>query len=648
MMTISIIITTKNRSPELLRTLNVLRSLDPQPLEVLITADGCTDDTVELVESEKRKGEIKNILLIVNEVGKGSVASRDRMMREATGDLLLTIDDDSYPEQMDCLETLRELFEKNPKMAIATFPQRTEEYPVTLTQTNFGEAHSVRSFPCSGACLRVSTYRSLQGFEPMFFHMYEEPDYAIQCVADGWDVLFTPEITVRHHWTGSGRSELRNHHFHARNELWSTVMRVPFPQMVFIIFWKIFSQAAYATGRGGEWLIKEPLWWLAAVQGLSRAFTHRHIVTWSGYKKWIALPDYNQHISHLIGASRGREADPRIVSVPEKITEPPKGLCNSQNIATGIRISIICPSYNRLSFIEECILGAMPIPASEFILVDDGSTDATLEFALTLQERYGKERIVVIPLGGNKGAQVARNRGMEQARGDMVLFCDSDDVLVPSGVEDLLETLTQNSDIDYAYGKVVKTDASLKPLEGLESIGSPFVDSPVEMAGYHWHTMGPLYRRSYLEKVGPWNLELTGSQDWEYQARVKLAKGRGLFVDRLIGYWRQHEGGRVGARKFRPDYVRSVVKGCDVILSGARTAGKYDRLLQRRVVKKLIIHAVESGANGDQSLKRLCLSHAATVTTPDSLYSVIIEVNKHLPLWIDRIIWGIIFRGNPK
>ena len=283
-------ITTKNRALDLEQTLGVLKGLDPQPLEVLITADGCSDDTVEMVKSEKTKGEIKNILLFVNEEGRGSVASRDRMIREAKGDLVLAIDDDSYPEQLDCLETLQELFEKNPNLAIATFPQRTDEYPESLTIENFPEAHSVRSFPCSGACLRVSTYRALRGFEPMFFHMYEEPDYALQCVANGWDVLYTPVVSIRHHWTGSGRSELRNHHRHARNELWSTVMRCPFPQMLLMIAWRILSQAKYATSRGMGWLIREPLWWWDAIKGLPQAFLRRHPVSWAGYRKWLSLP----------------------------------------------------------------------------------------------------------------------------------------------------------------------------------------------------------------------------------------------------------------------------------------------------------------------------------------------------------------------
>jgi len=284
-MTFSVMITTKNRSADLSRTLRVLRDLNPAPWEILITADGCTDDTVEVVCRE-----CPLAILISNEEGRGSVASRDRMMREAKGNLVLALDDDSYPEQMNCLTTLQVLFENNPKLAIATFPQRSDEYPKTLTQVNFGEAYQVRSFPCSGVCLRVSTYRSLQGFEPMFFHMYEEPDYALQCVSDGWDVLYTPAITIRHHWTGSGRSELRNHHRHARNELWSTVMRCPFPQMIVMIGWRIMSQARFAASRGISWLIREPLWWWNAIKGIPKVLRRRHPVSWGGYRKWLRLP----------------------------------------------------------------------------------------------------------------------------------------------------------------------------------------------------------------------------------------------------------------------------------------------------------------------------------------------------------------------
>ena len=278
-------ITTRNRAVDLQSTCRALRQLDPPPLEILITADGCTDETLAMV-----KAELPNATLIVNEQRQGSVASRDRMMREAHGDLVLALDDDSYPEQVDCIAEIVRLFEDRPLLAVLHFPQRTDEYAETLAQTDFGSEHLTRSFANSGAVLRRSTYLQLPGFEPRFFHMYEEPDYALQCVAAGYDVLFSPMITIRHHYSAETRDEIRIHHRHARNELWSTVMRCPFPFAVGIAAWRVFSQFRYACKRGWSWVVREPLWWGQAVAGIPYCLRKRRPVSWGSYKRWLKLP----------------------------------------------------------------------------------------------------------------------------------------------------------------------------------------------------------------------------------------------------------------------------------------------------------------------------------------------------------------------
>ena len=281
----------------------------------------------------------------------------------------------------------------------------------------------------------------------------------------------------------------------------------------------------------------------------------------------------------------------------------------------------------------------MAVPDAEFVLVDDGSTDGTLQLARELQEHYGSGRIIVIPLAGNQGAQIARNRGMESARGEMILFCDSDDVLVASGVNELVYSLNQNPNLDYAYGKVVMTDAALVPLEAVSPIGSAFENSPIEIAGYHWHTMGALYRKRFLAKVGPWNPNLSGSQDWEYQARVKLTEGRGMFIDLLVGYWRQHDGGRVGTKKFRPDYVRSVVAACDAILKDANQKGQSDASLHRRLAKKLIIHALECSEARDEGLRSLCFAQARRTLMGDIPAQVVCALFLYMPPCIAGLLW---------
>jgi len=284
-MSLSVMITTRNRIGELRRTWRALQQLIPPPLEVLITMDGCTEDVVEAVRTELPEARV-----FVNQIGLGSVASRDRMMREARGDLVLALDDDSCPEHLDCIARIVPFFEQRPQLAVLHFPQRTDEYPETLAQTNFGSEHLTRSFANSGAVLRRSTYLQLPGFESRFFHMYEEPDYALQCVAAGYDVLYSPIVTIRHHYSGQARDEIRIHHRHARNEFWSTLLRCPFPFAIGMAAWRVFSQFRYAWKRGGSWVIREPSWWWQALGGIPYCVRKRRPVSWGDYKRWLRLP----------------------------------------------------------------------------------------------------------------------------------------------------------------------------------------------------------------------------------------------------------------------------------------------------------------------------------------------------------------------
>ncbi len=143
-MTVSVMIATKGRLVDLRVSLRALQQLNPMPLEALITLDGCAEEVVAAV-----KVELPEARLFVNQIGLGSVASRDRMMREARGDLVLALDDDSYPEQPDCIARIVPSFEQHPKLAVLHFPQRTDEYPETLAQTVLEHSDAMSFSVCS-------------------------------------------------------------------------------------------------------------------------------------------------------------------------------------------------------------------------------------------------------------------------------------------------------------------------------------------------------------------------------------------------------------------------------------------------------------------------------------------------------------------
>src|SRR5205814_6802760 len=129
-------ITTRNRAKALQRTCEIIAALNPPPVEVLITVDGCADDTVNVIQRH-----LPHATMIVNKSARGSVACRDVMMRQARADLVFALDDDSYPDQVDCIALVSRFFEKKPKLAVLHFPQRSDEYPETFSQTEFAPEH---------------------------------------------------------------------------------------------------------------------------------------------------------------------------------------------------------------------------------------------------------------------------------------------------------------------------------------------------------------------------------------------------------------------------------------------------------------------------------------------------------------------------
>ena len=304
---VAICITTHNRRAELERTLAQIAALTPQPDELLIVADGCNDGTVEFLRGKfpgaDTAANVTRTLLsgtpacgqecphhiIIHEQGRGSIPSRNEMAAATSCEIFLSLDDDSYPLEPDAIARIRELFEKNARLAVAEFPQRTDENPTTLTATDFGAAKFVGSYANSGAAIRTAAFRDIGGYPDFFFHAYEEPDFALRCTVAGWQVRFEPCVTVRHHFTSLGRNEIRTHQRHARNELWSVLLRCPMPQLLAVAPFRAWRQFFYACKRGWSWVWREPRWWWQCLGGIGFCLSKRKPLAWPRYRAWMQL-----------------------------------------------------------------------------------------------------------------------------------------------------------------------------------------------------------------------------------------------------------------------------------------------------------------------------------------------------------------------
>ena len=111
-------------------------------------------------------------------------------------------------------------------------------------------------------------------------------------------------------------------------------------------------------------------------------------------------------------------------------------------------VSIIIPCYNNEAFVKQAIESALQQTYTnvEIIVIDDGSTDGSLEIIRSFENHIQWET------GSNQGAPKARNRGLELAQGEYIRFLDADDILFRNCLEHQVERASQISSERKAIG----------------------------------------------------------------------------------------------------------------------------------------------------------------------------------------------------
>lgn len=278
-------ISTRDRRADLELTCAKLLSLQPPAHEVIICADGCLDGTVEMLASKFPQFSVHQ-----NDRPMGYMYSRDRLLRLAHGDVVLSIDDDSYPLQRDFFRELARAFAEHPEAAVVVFPELRDGNAFSAPdKTDRSPGHYVSAYANCAAAMRRKFYLERSGFPVFFTHMYEEADYALQCYAAGAAVWFEPTLAVRHHVSKINRRPLQRHQFNARNELWSVWLRCPWPWLAMVSGYRMGRQFVYAWSEGAGWALREPGWWWAALKGWSRCRGIRRPVGWQTYYRWMRL-----------------------------------------------------------------------------------------------------------------------------------------------------------------------------------------------------------------------------------------------------------------------------------------------------------------------------------------------------------------------
>ena len=161
--------------------------------------------------------------------------------------------------------------------------------------------------------------------------------------------------------------------------------------------------------------------------------------------------------------------------------------------------SVVIPTYNRKPILEKC-LRAMeaqmlradgPVEGYEIVVVDDGSTDGTVEW---LADNRSEFPHVVLHERNHEGAAMARNYGVKQAKGDTTIFIDSDLVVLDGFLQhhaDALQAFYDENGHDkvFTYGRVVNTcnfeDPTSEPFKVTDYSQAFFATGNVAIATHH-------------------------------------------------------------------------------------------------------------------------------------------------------------------
>ncbi len=215
-------------------------------------------------------------------------------------------------------------------------------------------------------------------------------------------------------------------------------------------------------------------------------------------------------------------------------------------------VSVIVPTRNRAKLLRESLSGAQlqSYDRLEVLVMDDASEDETEEAVRKLAAI--DRRIRYRRMKTRMGACHARNLAFEQCRGEFVQFLDSDDLLHPEKFRVQIELLEANPDCGLAVCQtgLFRDRPGDRPwiwnrLEGGDPLMRFVCHDNV------WVTVGPLWRRSALERVGPWDESLEMSQDYEHATRALLLGVRPLLHRHLLAYYRIHDGPTIGNTTLR-------------------------------------------------------------------------------------------------
>ena len=235
-----------------------------------------------------------------------------------------------------------------------------------------------------------------------------------------------------------------------------------------------------------------------------------------------------------------------------------------------VDVSIIVPVYNVEKYLKKCLDTLLKIKkvSVQIICIDDVSTD----YSRAILESY--EGIELYTNTENMGLAYTRNRGLEIAEGEYILFVDGDDYVNSSAVEDLVEEMRLNQldaiyfDIeefseDAAYiGNDIRKRKHDYPIQTGAEIFTKFVQND-EM---HAAVCGGLYKRSFLMKHQMRFIQGIVHEDIPFTFELLMNASRVYVTRETVYFYRQHQKSIMNSGNNYVARVQGLLVGCSSML----------------------------------------------------------------------------------
>lgn len=200
------------------------------------------------------------------------------------------------------------------------------------------------------------------------------------------------------------------------------------------------------------------------------------------------------------------------------------------------KVSILIPCYNAERWIAQAIQSALDqtYPNKEVIVVDDGSSDSSLEII----KRFGDH--IYWETQSNQGGNIARNRLLELSSGEWLQYLDADDYLQPTKIERQVQYLSHHPQTDVLYSpSIFEFWNDGTPRQEVLPIPEPH-DPWILLARWHLPQTGsPLWRKQAIIDVGGWKPDQPCCQEHELYSRLLMAEKRFLYFAEAGSIYRQ-------------------------------------------------------------------------------------------------------------